>query len=344
MKKAVSAILVCVLVLLFALPVGADTINLKGYSKILAYIKENQPLDLDIGDVRIKPTELFSLLEAMPEGGKLHFSTAWGGIKFSDTSEFVDLRKITTGVSAESLEAIVQICPNVKKIDNTGKHTLSNEFMIALTEKYPDIEFGWLIHLGGGHYCPSTATAYSTLKIPGKGYDIKSSDLSALKYAKSLRALDLGHHQITDLSFLADFPDLELLILACNKVADITEIGNLKKLQYLEIFLNSAVTDLTPLASCTELIDLNISGTAVTDLSPLDGLTKLDRFWANVCKQLPDEEKARFCELHPNCTTDFKGSHSTPNGWRQNHPRYKHYLWCFRNKTWIPFDQELPKK
>lgn len=344
MKKAVSVIAVLVIVFSLVLPAAADTINLKGYSKILAYVKENQPAELDIGSVRIKPTELLSVLEAMPEGGILHFTTVWGGIKFSDTSEEIDLRKISTGVSAESLEAIVRLCPNVKKIDNTGKYAPTNDVMIPMTEKYPDIEFGWLIHLGGGHYCPSTATAYSTLKIPGKGYDIKSSDLYALKYAENLRALDLGHHKITDLSFLNDFPDLELLIVACNSITDITPIGNLKKLQYLEIFQNSGIVDLSPLASCTELIDLNISGTAVTDLSPLDGLSKLDRFWANVCKQLPDDEKARFCELHPNCTTDFKGSHSTPNGWRQNHPRYKHYLWCFRNKTWIPFDQELPKK
>ena len=63
-----------------------------------------------------------------------------------------------------------------------------------------------------------------------------------------------------------------------------------------------------------------------------------------ICKVRPltDEEKERFKQLHPDCLVDFQPSHAaTVDGWRK-HIRYRHYIWCFKNHQWVPFDQEIP--
>ena len=105
------------------------------------------------------------------------------------------------------------------------------------------------------------------------GTRLKSADLELLQYIPGLKALDIGHNTFENLNFLRFFPDLELLIISNNDhVADLTAVGELKHLQYLEVH-NTNVSDLSPLANCRELIDLNISSTLVTDLSPLDELT-----------------------------------------------------------------------
>jgi hypothetical protein len=33
---------------------------------------------------------------------------------------------------------------------------------------------------------------------------------------------------------------------------------------------------------------------------------------------------------------------ATVDGWRSENPHYKHYIWCFKNKQWIPFNEPLP--
>ena len=87
---------------------------------------------------------------------------------------------------------------------------------------------------------------------------------------------------------------------------------------------------------------LNITNCQTPDLSPLDGLQKLERLWANMIRHLTDEEKERFKSVHPNCQVDFQPSHAaTVDGWRK-HIRYRHYIWCFKNRTWVPFSEEIP--
>ena len=131
--------------------------------------------------------------------------------------------------------------------------------------------------------------------------------------------------------------------IANKKIKDITPIGELKHLQYLEIFSTDTV-DISPLANCTELIDLNLSAMkSVTDLSPLDGLTKLERFWGTRMDGLSEEEKERFTAAHPGVQISFNAKHQTSDGWRE-HERYTHYCWCLKHQTWIPFGEPLPEK
>ena len=70
--------------------------------------------------------------------------------------------------------------------------------------------------------------------------------MEALKYVHGLKALDLGHNDITTLDWLHYCPDLELLILSDNwKIKDMTEIGALTHLQYLERFWGTRMYSLS---------------------------------------------------------------------------------------------------
>lgn len=319
----------------------ADVQSFQSVSEAIRYIRKNQPSELTIENVKFKPTDLIQIRAAMPEGSVFHFTTNWGKVQFSDTDTEIDLTVRDSGASDADFQALIDLCPDLKLIDNSNHHAPNYKFMIPLIEKYPDITFEWEVWLGKNHYCSTKATAFSTFNEPFDPDALTSNQLYArIRYCYRLKALDLGHNELKNLDFLEFLPDLELLIVGDNQIKDLTPIAQCKHLKYAELFSNY-FTDLTPLASCTELLDLNICYCPVHDFSPIDGLENLERFWATMIRGLPEEEKTRFQEVHPNTEVDFKGSHATTNGWRK-HPRYKHYIWCLRNKTWIPFDQPLP--
>ena len=335
-------VLLCLLLCLLAAAACADELPAK-YADALKYVRENQPMEAVAAKVAWNPKQLAEIRDALPEGAVFRFNCKWNGISFSDESEELDLNKAQKTLSGDSLRKILSLCPNLKSVDNSSKRNPSNDVFIPLMEEYPGIHFEWVVHLRGDHYCPTDATAYSTLNHTDYGTRLKSEDLELLKYVPGLKALDLGHNSFTDLNFLRFYPDLELLIISNNEhVDDLTEVGKLQHLKYLEVH-NTRVSDLSPLSACTEMLDLNVSSTLVTDLSPLDEVTSLERFWANGLKKLPESEQQRFKELHPDCTADFtvKGS-AVSHKWRQ-HERYYRFRKCFKHKMWVPFDQPWPE-
>ncbi|MBQ9264616.1 MAG: leucine-rich repeat domain-containing protein [Clostridia bacterium] len=311
--------------------------NLKKYSAALSYVKKEQPEELNLGSVTFSPAQLLSILNAMPDGGSLHFSTVWNNCAFTDASKSIDLRKISKTPARADLEAIAALCRQCKTINLCGDHAPSAQVTTALAAQYPDIRFAWNVRLGRTRYqLSSLASAYSTYR---KNYPdtVTEKDMEALKYCPDMKALDVGHNEIKKLNFLHHVPDLEMLILADNPIKDITPLGGLEHLQYLELF-STQVTDLTPLANCKELLDLNIAYTSITSLKPLDDLPNLERLWAIHCNKLPKAEINRFKATHPNCQVNFGGS-----AWQwRDHPRYTHYRWCLKHGRWIPFDQPLP--
>lgn len=79
-----------------------------------------------------------------------------------------------------------------------------------------------------------------------------------VKYCKHLRALDLGHNAITDLSMIGDLQELEVLILADNHITDCSPIGRLHNLVFLELFMNYSIEDYSFLNELTNMKDLNL--------------------------------------------------------------------------------------
>ena len=131
------------------------------------------------------------------------------------------------------------------------------------------------------------------------------SDLTGLQYATGVRSMLFGHfsNTITDLSPLADLTQLERLTVF--HTGGLTDISPLKKLTALTeltiqklrpsatasfsdisvlasltqlkiLFLNyNEIVDLSPLRALTTLTNLTLTGNKIVDISPLVGLTAL---------------------------------------------------------------------
>jgi Leucine-rich repeat (LRR) protein len=334
---AFLAISILLFVASFAL---SESLSFKNYKEALEYVKTNQPNELDIGTVRMKPSELLSLLSEMPAGSELHFRTKRNGVVISSDDDEFSAKDISGSITLEDIECLISIMPNLKKVDVSNVRKFSNDVMIPFIEKYPDISFNWHIVINSHHSLSSWNTAYSSYNEPNETVKITSEQAELFRYAPGLKALDLGHNNITSVEFLNYLPDLEFLILGDNPIEDCTPIGNLLHLKYLELF-SVNVTDISPLSSCTELLDINLShNQEITDLSPLDSASKMERFWGNKMHGISEEEELRFISMHPEAKIIFHGAHATSDGWRE-HERYDHYRWCFRHHKWISFGNPL---
>lgn len=334
-------LLILVILMSSAFAENASVIHaFKSADEALKYINNEHPSQLNIGSVKYSPSQIQSIKEAMPDNSIFQFSTTWCGETITNDSTEVNFNNGKSKVTVNDLEAVIYITPSIRKITVSKHRNLSNKEMIPLIEKYPEIDFVWLINFAHEYTCPSDATAYSTMKPATRGYRLKSSDLEPLKYAKNLKAIDFGHHDITTLDFLKGL-DLELVILGDNMIEDISVLGEMPHLQYAELFMNR-ITDISPLANCEALLDLNLTGNYVTDLSPLDACNMLERLWSSRNIPMEQETQQHFIRQHPSCEADFTAYHATADGWRQ-HPRYKHYIACFKSLTWTSFNEETEK-
>lgn len=228
--------------------------------------------------------------------------------------------------------------PNLKEVDMF--ETIVEKKDISLLEThFPDVKFGWTIHIVREHYIRTDQTAFSTLH--GSCSNHSSRDFEVLKYCPDLLALDIGHNDITDLSFLQYVPKLRVLILACNpNLRNIQPISQLKDLEYLELF-SCSVWDITPLGELEHLLDLNISYNQITRYGVLNDMPQLKRLWIPQSGVPVGGET--FLQLQkdlPNTLIMNKG-HPTNFGWREgNH--YECIYNMFRANEYIPFEDSRP--
>ena len=93
------------------------------------------------------------------------------------------------------------------------------------------------------------------------------------------------------------------------------------ELKFLEAFL-CGVEDLSPLAGCTSLLDVNLCYNNFTDITPLLGLEKLENIWLSGNSwRIPKEQQQLLAETFPNAKIVYYSESSTGDGWR-NIPRY----------------------
>ncbi len=211
--------------------------------------------------------------------------------------------------STEEIEAAAAYLPNLEKVLMLDCG-LTNEQMAQLNERHSDVLFVWNVKLGQGMVLRSDATVFAPVLEWRKVYD---RDLKNLRYCTELVLIDLGHMEITDVSFLEYMPELRFLILADTRVTDLTPLSGLKKLQFLELFI-SPIKDYSPLVGCTALEQLNISGT-FADPTPLMQMTWLKRLW-HVMGYMTPEQRSALIEALPNTLVQTPTHGSTGGGWR----------------------------
>ena len=281
--------------------------------------------EVDLTGCGFSNDQLLALQEALPETD-IRWTFDLCGVTVCSLDREIDLSRRTIRDPAVVEQALPYL-RYVEKID-MSRCGLTDETMDALNRKYEDIRFVWTVFFS----CYSLRTD-ATSFIAAMYYDppkLYNSDVRCLQYCTDLVGLDLGHMEITDLSFLYSLPKLRYLIMVENPIRDITPIGSLKELEYLEIFWTK-VEDLSPLKNCTNLLDLNISyiySKPDAAFEVLMDMPWLERLW--YCgNSLSEEQLAALQAQMPQCEM-YMGAHdeSTGGTWRY-HPRYYEMRDCF---------------
>lgn len=281
---------------------------------------------VDLHGTSFDYTEQLTLINEFPNV-EFKWNVEFGDMTFDSSEETVDLTDCWW-IGTDLVREIIPLFPNLKTLDmsNCGA---SNEQLAELREDYPDIKVIWRLYLGQWSL-KTDAVAFSVLIVNYKHRRMTSDDIQVLKYCTDLRALDLGHQAITDISVIGDYlTELRVLILADNDVYDLTPLSKLKHLHYLELFVNDIV-DLSPLAGLREMVDLNICyNLAVNDITPLLEMPMLERLWLEyTAVSARDVQLLR--DTYPNAKIVNIGSGSVDQGWRV-HERYYAMIDMYHN-------------
>ncbi|MCR4887526.1 MAG: leucine-rich repeat domain-containing protein [Clostridiales bacterium] len=290
----------------------------------------------------MKKTALLLLLLVLLTGAAQAESAmrSVGGLSFPADATAVDLEDLE--LSMDELTAFLDGFSNLERVDMFGTKVTKKEIEM-LVARYPNVKFGWTIHIfgkGRGHDVRTDQTAFSTLH--GDCYEHTSQQMEVLRYCTELRALDLGHNLLRDISFLKDLTKLRVLILGANEITDISPLAGMQDLEYLELFSNH-VSDLSPLLNMPRLMDLNIVYNRVPDMEILMQLKGLRRLWTGHCiKGLtgsgPMVEQLR--QALPDTLVVAEGE-PTQNGWRDD-PHYDVIQEMFQKGVYIPFAESPP--
>ena len=186
----------------------------------------------------------------------------------------------------------------------------------------------WRVKFGvGDRY--STVTDDDTIRAV---YNVTNDTCGPMKYLEDVKYMDLGHNEyLSDFSFVAYMPELEVLIGSGSAVVELTGFENCKKLTWLELASCHKLENIDALAGCEGLKYLNLSYTKVKSLEPLDTLP-LERF-VYLSPKVSTDEQNTFLAIHPKgeCITVFYG-YSQPYGygWRYD-DNGKTMFWYYKD-------------
>ncbi len=274
---------------------------------------------LDFTGCGLDTDALGPLAEANPELTVVWTMELYGVTVSTDAVE-IDLSRRDVRDGGAAVESVLPYFRHLKKVD-MSYCGISNEEMDALDLRHEDVRFVWTVFFSI-YSLKTDATNFIAARFVNKAR-LYSGECWVLRYCRDLQALDLGHKDLTDLSFLYELPKLKYLILVENDIRDITPIGSLQDLIYLEIFWTK-VEDLSPLINCKNLLDLNICYIYSKPDRAFDVLMQmpwLERLW--YCgNALSDEQIGALVANMPNCEMYMLPHGESTGGTWRTHPRY----------------------
>lgn len=271
---------------------------------------------LDLRSCSFSADELVAIKEASPETEILANVELYGK-SCSTEAEEIDFSGITIE-STEAIESALPLFHNLKKVIMCDCG-ISDEAMDALNLRHENVSFVWTVRFSV-YAVRSDTKAFCASNVAGFiAPRLNDAQLYPIRYLRELEALDLGHMQYTDLSFLENMPNLRYLILVEANYRDISPIASLQELCYLELF-NNKIDDISPLLQCKKLRHLNIGYTRGYDVSPLAEMDWLERLW---CPGgvVSDEERSELEASLPDTELYaplWDGDGSTGGGWREH--------------------------
>ena len=287
---------------------------------------------VNLTDTGVSLEDALALKEAMPDADFI-FDFELYGKTINTMDTFIDFTR-TKMDSTEAVERIIPLMPKLEKIDmswcgpDPEKDWLDNETLDAMNKRYDNVRVVWTMRI-----------VYWTIRTDTKAFRASSRYYSYFtdetihwfKYCPDLICMDMGHRNLTDLSFLYDVPQLEYLILLRWKATDLTPIGSLKHLKWLELNGMDYAKSLAPLKDCTSLTDLNI--TCMNALSTSNkvkeetyetilAMPSLERLW--ICNELTVDQQNKLKEARPDLmVVRVPGwEYSTLNPWRFDEDYY----------------------
>lgn len=188
------------------------------------------------------------------------------------------------------------------------------EAMDALRSDFPEVNIVWSVFIEDNITLMTDTVLINTSLLSDR-------NVKNLKYMRDVLYVDFGHDMaLTDLSFLAGFPKLRVLICSLTNISDLSPLAECPELEFLECF-STKVSDLSPLSGLTKLTYLNLGDLAeLDDLTPLYGMDslRLVRICGRSMNGVSEEEIAELAEnLSPECLVSSMGGHSANSGyWR----------------------------
>ena len=293
----------------------------------------------DLRGVNLSTDAMMTLMSACPEVEFL-WDVRLGKKDFSSELTLLDLDTIKKNdkPTMALIRRALPCLPHVTEV-NMYDYRFSTKQMDELVADFPAIHFNWTVVVDK-YLVRTDSTAFSTLKGRQAPRYTADSIMKLLKYLPDLKAIDLGHNNVTDLSFLDNWPGLKILIVIDSKegLTDISPLKDQKDLEYVELFMQK-ITDLSPLADHTKLLDLNLCYNDITDLSPLYSCVNLERLWISNNPHLSKEEIRKLQEKLPDLKINDHTEQSTGYGWRE-HPRYFTMYDIFKTRIYRPFEEE----
>lgn len=204
-------------------------------------------------------------------------------------------------------EAAMSYFPEAEKLVMCGC-VLDNEAMAAFRENHRgDYKVVWSVDCG--EIAPRTDATF-IMPVKYHVYYLSTKQAYNLRYCEEATAVDIGHMNVSDISFVEYMPNLEYLILAHTSIQSIEPLAKCSKLKFLEVD-HTAVQDLTPLQSCRALEDLNV-GNTWCEVEPLKEMTWLKNLWM----VFRSKSAAGLKEYLPDTNIVHQGTATVDSGWR----------------------------
>jgi hypothetical protein len=259
--------------------------------------------------------DVLAIVEAFPELKIGYVGEVYGvTVQLSDTD--IDLKYIQIDDGGAEIRTVMSCMPGLKTVD-MDSCGLDDETMAAIQADFPDVKVIWRVYFGE---CYSVRTDVEKILAskPSVGGMLTAENTKSLKYCTDVKYLDIGHNEsLTDISFLAYMPKLEVCIIAMDGFNDISPIANCVNMEYLELQTND-INDLSPLTNLVNIEHLNICNltNGDVDLTPLYGMTKLERLWIGGWTSVDRSQVEELQQIIPDCEINTSASDPTEGRWR----------------------------
>lgn len=192
---------------------------------------------------------LAKLRAALPEC-EMDWVYELNGVEYpGDTEEL-------TVETLDGLEDALRYLPDIRFVDMLACEVTTDDIDRCM-EINPDADYLWWVKFGRW-VVRSDIQIFSSMRTTDNHYYTNEELYPLLHYCKKMRALDLGHNALTDLTDIGNMTDLQVLIIADNEyLTDLSPLKNLDKLYYLEMFLCINITDFSGLDGMVSMEDMN---------------------------------------------------------------------------------------